>query len=475
MMGDFPWNHAEIQCHNGASIVKKAQKLKILIVEDDKHFQLSLKNILAEKYEIVLSSTSEQALNLLEKDSFGLVLLDIRLPQMNGMEFLKKIKAFDPELPVIMLTAVSKVSTVVEAVKLGAYDYLTKPMSAKELHITVERALDDADTKRKLDQRERLQIEQNKGYRLIGSSSALDKIREKIKTAGKSDATVLVHGETGTGKEVVSRLIHANSNRASQPFVAVNCGAIPKELIESEFFGYRKGAFTGAKRNEIGKFQLANHGTLLLDEIGDLSLEAQTKLLRVLEEEEFYPVGSTKLFRIDVRVIVSTNRDLRQMVEKNLFRKDLYFRLNIYSIFIPPLRDRPEDILPIANYFINQFNQKYDKSFSRIEDEAVHALKNHSWNGNIRELRNIIEHVILSHQGKVIKKKHLNFIQPISPQLISEDTFRLPDDGIDMEDLEKNLMKQALSQTNGNKAQAARLLSLSVPTFHYRLKKYDME
>lgn len=313
--------------------MKKAIRKKILFVEDDKLFQQMVNDFLEDTYEVILSESAENAFEILGKITPDLILLDIRLPEMDGIEALKRIKTSWPEIPILILTAVDGVATVVEAMKLGAYDYLTKPLVGKELLIKIDRALESLKIKRELEQRRELQLATNKEYQLIGVSAALEKVREQIQIAAASDVTVLIQGETGTGKELVAREIHARSSRASEPFVAVNCGAIPKDLIESEFFGYKKGAFTGAQRNEVGKFQLADHGTLLLDEIGELSFDAQTKLLRVLEEEEFYPVGSTELVRVDVRIIASTNKNLKHLMEQKTFREDLFFRLNVCTPF----------------------------------------------------------------------------------------------------------------------------------------------
>jgi transcriptional regulator with PAS, ATPase and Fis domain len=291
---------------------------------------------------------------------------------------------------------------------------------------------------------------------------------------GNSDATVLIEGETGTGKELVARAIHACSPRASGPFVAINCGAIPKDLMESELFGHKKGAFTSAQKDQIGKFQLAHQGTLLLDEVGEMPSDAQIKLLRVLEEQEFYPVGSSELVRVDVRIIASTNKNLKERMEQKLFRDDLFFRLNVYKIHIPPLRKRPEDIICLAEHFVKQFNLKFGKDFQEISAGAKEILLKYPWKGNVRELQNVIERVILCEEGRVVKKEHLSFIEPPSPAQWPTNPFQLPEGGIDLEEVEKNLIRQALELAKYNKTKAAKLLRLTLPTFYYRLQKYGL-
>jgi DNA-binding NtrC family response regulator len=456
--------------------MKKATRKKILLVEDDKLFQQMVKDFLVDFYEVIPSESAESALDILRKTVPDLILLDIRLPEMDGIEALKRIKTLWPDIPILMLTAVDRVATVVEAMKLGAYDYLTKPLVGKELLIRIDRALESIEIKRELERRRKLQLATNKEYRLIGASAALEKVREQIQIAAVSDVTVLIQGETGTGKELVAREIHACSSRADEPFVAVNCGAIPKDLIESEFFGYKKGAFTGAQRNEVGKFQLADRGTLLLDEISELPLDAQTKLLRVLEEEEFYPVGSTELVRVDVRIIASTNKNLKHLMEQKTFREDLFFRLNVYPISIPPLRERPEDIIPLAEYFMERFSTKFGKNFTAINPEAKEILLKYPWRGNVRELRNVIERVVISEKGTLIEKEHLSFIETLSPIELSKDSLKLPEIGLDrmLEETEKRLLLEALKLARGSKPKAAELLKISPPSFYYRLEKYGL-
>ncbi len=459
-------------------MMKKAIQKSILLVDNDEPFRRSLENSLKKKHRVWVAESAEKALNILAEKIPDLILLAIMLPKMDGIELLKHIKANCPNLPVMMITdALDQMPKIVESKQQGAFDYLTKPTIAEEIFLKIDQALESSacKIKQELDQRREWQFMINTNHRLIGSSSALEKIRKQIRVVADSGSTVLIEGETGTGKELVARAIHACNSRAGGPFVAINCGAIPKELMEAEFFGHAKGAFTGAHTARIGKFQLANHGTLLLDEIGELSPEAQTKLLRVLEEQEFYPVGGAKLIKVDVRVIASTNKNLKERVDQGGFREDLFFRLNVYSFRIPPLREHPEDILPLAEYFIERFNLKFKKNFQSISPEAQEILVRHPWRGNVRNLRNLIERVVLSDEGPVITKAHVEFIESTSPvKLQGRDAFQLPASGINFEELEKRFMLQALERAEGNKTKAANLLKLSRPTFLYRLKKHGL-
>ncbi len=454
-------------------MVREAVRHKVLVVEDDLLFRQAMSDSLSDSYQVFESGSVEAGLEILAREPVKVVLLDITLPGTDGTELLKSIAANWPEIPVIILTAIDRIPKVVECIKLGAFDYLTKPVIAEALFSSIQRAIESAEIKRELEQHRKLQLVSNREFKLVGDSPSLNRLRKQIEVVARTDSPVLIEGETGTGKELTAREIHNLSPRASLPFVAINCAAIPKELVESEFFGYKKGAFTGAQFNEIGKFQLANSGTLLLDEISELSLQAQTKILRVIEEHEFYPVGSTQLAKVDVRIIASTNQNLKEMVKKNRFREDLYFRLNVYNVVVPPLRDRVEDIPKLAEYFIQQFNLRFGKNFKGMDQEAADVLSQNYWKGNVRELRNIIERVVLSEDDELLRKEHLFFIDSATP-LEPMDLFRLSQAGLDLEELEKKLLLQALELANGNKAAAARLLRLSRPTLEYRLAKFGL-
>ncbi|HSE42747.1 MAG TPA: sigma-54 dependent transcriptional regulator, partial [Acidobacteriota bacterium] len=429
---------------------------------------------LADHYQVFDAEDASSAFQQINNSQYEVVLLDLSLPEVTGTEVLQRIRQEKKDIPVIMLTAVDRIAKVVECIKLGAFDYLTKPVIAEELIASIERAVESTEMRRELDQRRKLQLESNREYELIGQSVATATLRKQIETVARTDSPVLLLGETGTGKELTARQIHNCSPRAAGPFVAINCAALPRDLVEAEFFGHKKGSFTGAATSEIGKFQLAHGGTLLLDEIGDLPLEAQSKILRVLEEKQYYPIGSNEIVRVDVRIIASTNRNLKAAVREKAFREDLYFRLNVYTIEIPPLSDRPEDILSLAEHFLHFYNTRFSKDFAFIEPEAAERLLEHPWKGNVRELRNLIERVVLSEEGPVLKKDHLRYLDTSLGPDPSDGMFQLTPKGIDLEELEKRLILQALALANGNKAKAARLLRLSPPTLYYRLEKYGI-
>lgn len=449
------------------------KRKRILIVDDDELFARSLSVQLEKDYEIEMVTSGNSGLISIRQREHDLMLLDITLPEMDGLEVLGEVKKIRPTLPVIMLTAVEKIPTIVASIRLGAYDYVTKPIQPEELFVTISRALEASELRKEIEQTRNLQLSMNESFHIIGQSPSLEKIRKQIALAGQSDSIVLIEGESGTGKELIARQIHAQSARASRPFVAINCGALPKDLVESEFFGYRKGAFTGAGSNQIGKFQLADKGTLVLDEIGELPMEAQSKLLRVLDRQEFYTVGGTELIRVDVRIIASTNRDMKDMVQKGIFREDLYYRLNVFQISIPPLRNRRQDVVDLARHFLENYNVKFGKHFKQFSKDAMNCLINHTWSGNVRELRNIIERIVLSEDCDMIEKAHIeNLLRSALTKFSDQIGFRLPPGGIDFEDFEKKLLMQALEIANGNKTKAATLLKMTAPTFTYRLEKH---
>jgi DNA-binding NtrC family response regulator len=455
-------------------MTRNHKKPRILLVEDDPLFRHAMRDYLADHYQVIDAENAVAAFDYLNNSRYEVILLDLTLPEVGGTEVLQRIRDEGKDIPVIMLTAVDRIPKVVECIKLGAFDYLTKPVIAEELLASIERAVESSEMRRELEQRRNLQLESNRKFELIGQSVATLTLRKQIETVSRTDSPVLLLGETGTGKELTARQIHNSSPRASGPFVAINCAALPRDLVEAEFFGHKKGAFTGAATSEIGKFQLAHGGTLLLDEIGDLPLEAQSKILRVLEEKQYYPVGSSEIVRVDIRIIASTNRNLKAAVRERLFREDLYFRLNVYTIEIPPLSDRPEDVLTLAEHFLRFYNLRFAKDFAYIEPDAAERLLEHPWKGNVRELRNLIERVVLSEDGPALKKDHLRYLDTTLGPDPTDGMFQLTPKGIDLEELEKRLILQALELANGNKAKAARLLRLSPPTLYYRLEKYGI-
>jgi DNA-binding NtrC family response regulator len=453
----------------------RGTRRKVLMLEDDALFARSVRRVLDDQYDASTVVKVSEALEAVSKDPPDVILLDMMLQGESGMDLLEAMKERTAEIPVIVLTAVDRVSQVVQAMRAGATDYLTKPCSFDELILAIENAVEHSAMREEVRRRRDLQVEANRQGTILGTSGAIERVRREIATVGPTDATVLVVGETGTGKELVARAIHAASPRASGPFVAVNCGAIPGDLFEAEFFGHRKGAFTGAQSSATGKLRLAHGGTLLLDEVGELPLEAQVKFLRAIEEQEFYPVGSSELVRVDTRIVAATHRDLGEMVAAAEFREDLFFRLNVFQIDVAPLRERPEDVLVLAASFLEHFNQKFRKRVTGLSKGARKVMLDYPWKGNVRELRNVIERSVLtSEDGGEIAEDYLGLLLGRRQAAASPVGFRLPEDGIDLDEVEKSLMEQALERSGGNKSKAARLLNMSSATFYYRVEKYGL-
>ena len=384
----------------------------ILIVDDEKAIRKTLTEILSyEGYKIDDAENGEEALKKLKEKSYDVVLCDIKMPKIDGLEFLEKSKEINPDVPIIMISGHGTIETAVEAVKKGAFDYVAKPPDLNRLLITIRNALDKQSlvTETKVLKRKVSRVQE-----MIGESSALKKIKDTIDKVAPTDARVLITGENGSGKELVARWIHEKSNRASGPIIEVNCAAIPGELIESELFGHEKGSFTSAIKQRIGKFEQANGGTLFLDEIGDMSLTAQAKVLRALQESKITRVGGEKDITVDVRVIAATNKDLLKEVEEKNFRLDLYHRLSVIIIHVPSLNQRKEDIPLLAEYFLKQIAEEYGQAVKAIDANAIDALKQHNWSGNIREFRNVMERLVIL-SGKVITVEDVhNFVFPRS-------------------------------------------------------------
>jgi len=451
---------------------------KILVIDDEKLIRWTLQDVLGrEGYEVITAESGEVGLKLMEEELPDLVLLDLRLPRMDGMEVLERIKKIEPEALVIILTAHGTVESAVEAMKKGAYDYLNKPFELAETRLIIKKALETLQLKKEV---ARLRREQRERFGLddiIGVSEAMQAILEMVKRIAKSDATtVLIHGESGTGKELLAKAIHYQSSRADRPFMAINCTALPETLVESELFGHEKGAFTDAKYTKKGLLELANGGTVLLDEIGDMKPSTQAKLLRVIEEKNFKRVGGTKDIHVDVRIIATTNRDLSNQIKEGTFREDLYYRLKVFPVYIPPLRGRPEDILPLTKYFVDRYNREFRRNVTRISPEAEALLLNYSWPGNVRELRNAIERAMILGKGDEISPTDLLLEvhgQPAKGQEMAEG-IDLPPDGVSLEDVEHRLIKQALQAARGNQTRAAKLLGLSRDALRYRMKKFGL-
>lgn len=457
-------------------------QIKVLVVDDDQTLRAALFRVFSRKgLQVLTTSTAKEAEQVISTESkIDLVLLDIRLPDGSGMELLKLVKKKYMDTPVIVLTGFGSVDIAVEATKLGAYHFMTKPFNIEELSLLVDKALSHT---RLMSENVQLKNQLHSKYRfdnIIGQSESIQRVLSLVEKVADSSSTILVTGESGTGKELIAKAIHYNSPRSNNSFVPINCGAIPGELLESELFGHVKGAFTGAISNRIGRFELANQGSIFLDEIGDLSTHLQVKLLRVLQERRFEPVGSAKTMETDVRIIAATNINLADAVKEGRFREDLFYRLNVIPIVIPPLRERRADIPLLVQHFVQHYNQKRAAQIEGITEEAMEILSNYAWPGNIRELENLVERVSILKSGGVIGIEDL-------PEHFSHNTglrhaalpTNIPDDGIDfngaVDAYENQLIMNALNKTGWNRNQAAMLLRLNRTTLVEKIKKKGLK
>ncbi|MBF7084567.1 sigma-54-dependent Fis family transcriptional regulator [Desulfallas sp. Bu1-1] len=444
---------------------------KILIIDDEKHMCWALEKAMRQEGYIAISaSNGMDGLKKIKDEMPSLVILDLKMPGMDGMQVLKKAREINPRLPVIILTAHGTIDTAIEAMKMGAVDYVTKPFDLVELNIMIKQHLAVTQLQTEVNF---LRSELAKKYgNIIGQSTAIREVIQIIEQVAKTSATVLITGESGTGKEVAALSIHHNSPRCEAPFVPVNCAALPEQLLESELFGHEKGAFTGASSRKPGRFELANGGTIFLDEIAEMPPNMQAKLLRILQEKTFERVGGTETLRVDVRVIAATNRDLRQLIREGLFREDLFYRLNVVQIHLPPLRERREDIPLLVEHFIQKFGTAY--KVNSISPEAMSLLEQYDWPGNVRELQNIVERASIICRGHEIQPEHLpSEIQRIHTQKRGI-IIRFPDQGLSMEQLEKELIVKALEKSGGNQTKAAKLLGISRSAFLYRSQKHGI-
>jgi len=432
----------------------------ILVVDDEKSQREILEMILSgEGYDVTTASSGEAALKFVEKRHFDLVLTDLKMTGMSGLDLLKELTDYDKSIIVLLLTAHGSVDSAVDALRLGAFDYLQKPYDSEKLLETISRALDKLDT---------LDVE------IISASPEMDKVKKLILKVAKSNSTVLIRGESGTGKELIARSIHKNSPRSNNIFQAVNCAAINENLLESELFGHQKGSFTGAFADKKGLFEIADGGTLFLDEIGELDISLQAKLLRALQEKQIRRVGGTKEIEVDVRVVAATNRDLLKMTEDGRFREDLYYRLNVLSLEVPPLRDRASDIPLLIGYFVKKHTKNTKREIS-IEKDAEKVLLEYGYPGNVRQLESAIERAILLCEDDTITRDDL------PPEMLQQagssgsEIFKLPPGGVNFEDVEKSLITQAMERTDNNITKSARLLGLTFRTLQYRLEKYGIK
>ena len=424
--------------------MKKSTKsgYRVLVVEDDPLMQESITISLKNDFMLSCVDSGEKAVKYLKNEKYHILLIDIGLPGMDGLEFLRKVREQDENILSIMITGYNQPENVVRAMKLGAYDYLTKPISRETLLHTVEKAAEKVALQQEVEQLRTVELERNRLDYIVCESPALKDVMVMVdKLSAVPAATVLIEGETGTGKDLVARSIHYLGPRFQHPFVVVNCAAVQENLWESELFGYEKGTFTGGlDKGKPGKIELANRGTLFLDEIADTPLNQQAKLLHVIENREFYRVGGTEKIQVDMQVLAATNRNLEAAVADGLFRQDLFYRLNVARITIPPLRERKEDILPLTKLFVNEFNRKFQRSFTKIPERTKKLLWEYKWPGNVRELRNVIERAILTHDEEVLQSEFLDFVTIKSTdKKVSAENFEFPADGINIEELEKRL------------------------------------
>ncbi|WP_224984339.1 sigma-54-dependent transcriptional regulator [Geomonas agri] len=451
------------------------RRAKIMVVDDEHLIRWSLEqNLKKQGYEVCTAGTGEDALRIARDEQPELVLLDYHLPGINGLEVLQRLKEIDEEILVIMVTAQGGLETAVNTMRHGAYDYINKPFNLDEMALVVRKALETSELRREVVQ---LRSEHKKQGppKILGSSKHMKNVLEMMAKVAKSDATtVLVQGESGTGKELVAKYIHYESARADKPFVAINCAAVPSTLLESELFGHEKGAFTDAKTSKKGLFELADGGTVFLDEIGDMEIGMQAKLLRFLEDRTLRRIGSAKVTPVDVRIISATNKDLLKAIEEKTFRNDLYYRLQVIPIFLPALRERKEDILVLANHFIELFSKEFGKPTKGISSMAEKLLVEYNWPGNIRELKNVIERAIIlgNDENLLLENLPLEIVAKASQVTVPLTTFKLPPEGIDIEEVERELIKQSLEITDWNQSKAAKKLNLGIDAFRYRMKKF---
>jgi two-component system response regulator PilR (NtrC family) len=455
---------------------------KILVVDDEQSLREVLSIMLKRTgYAVTSVADGEEAIELLNRDIFDLVITDLRMPKIDGLEVLRAAKSASPETVVLIITAFASADSAVEAMKQGAYDYLTKPFQVDEVQLIIRNALE----KRRLTTEnillKREMASQSSFAQLVGQSDAMQKVFDIVRKVADSKSNVLICGESGTGKELVARAIHYNSSRNPMPFVAVNCSAVPETLLESELFGHMKGSFTGAISNKAGLFEVANGGTIFLDEIGDTTPTIQVKLLRVIQEREFRRVGGNQDVKVDVRIVAATNKDLEKAVADGSFREDLYYRLDVIPIRLPPLRMRSGDIPLLVNHFLERFSKESGKPQPVLSSEAMHVLLAHEWRGNVRELENLIERVVAFSTGGTVTDADVQgwLHRSVVPQPQQGAPLELTDDGVDLEGLvngiEKELLLKALERSKWVKKKAARLLRLNTRSFRYRLEKYAIK
>jgi two-component system NtrC family response regulator len=448
--------------------------IRLLIVEDEPGLRQVLQIQLEHEGYLARSvSSAEEALPILEKLPHDLVITDLNLPGASGIELLKRVRAIDPQIAVIVMTAYATVETAVQAMKEGAYDYITKPIHPYELQALIERAVDHHRLREQVEIL-RTCLDRKYGFEeVVGSSQSLLECLDIAARTASTDATVLVYGETGTGKELVAKAIHFLSSRRDAPFITINCGAIPRELLESELFGHVKGSFTGALAHKKGKVEMADGGTILLDEIGEMPLELQVRILRLIQEREIEKVGGMAPTRVNVRIIAATHRDLSAMVKQGAFREDLYYRLLVVPIHLPPLRDRQGDVAELAQHFFLKFRAKYDRGELALPPEVMARLERYDWPGNVRQLENAIERIVLLSKGAAVSLQDLPDFLKAAPQVPM--AVPLPDSSMGIQAVEKELILRTLKDCRGNQTRAAQILKMTRRALGYRLKRYGLQ
>jgi two-component system, NtrC family, response regulator HydG len=447
-----------------------ATKSSILIVDDDHAHRIMLRTLIAGwGYSVDEADDGSTAIDMVREGPYDLILMDIRMIKVSGLDALLKIRTINPAIPIIIMTAYSSVESAVEALKNGAYDYLTKPLDFDELKIAISRSMDHT----RLKEENRL-LKENLGRfdrgDIIGRSTVMVTLLETVAQVATSEATILITGESGTGKEVIAGAIHSNSSRSRSPFIKLNCAAITETLLESELFGHEKGSFTGAYRRKEGRFRQAHGGTLFLDEVSEMSLAMQAKLLRVLQEKEFNRVGGEEIIRVDVRLIAATNKDLAKEIETKRFREDLYYRLNVVMLKVPPLRDRREDIPLLAQHFLSAFSEKYQKAIKGFTPKAMDRLIRYNWPGNVRELINAVERGVILSRADYMDDTDMPFFSDVGKEAKGVDI--QPD--ITLDEMERTMILKTLESASGNKSEAARRLAITRRTLHKKLKKYGV-
>ncbi|MFC1500587.1 sigma-54-dependent transcriptional regulator [Candidatus Zixiibacteriota bacterium] len=457
---------------------------RVLVLDDEENIRFFFTEALKkEGYDVRTVGKGDRALELFSDEDFDVAVVDLKLPDADGMEIMKTFRAQKPAVPVIIITAHGNKQIAHQALSEGAYDYFSKPFDLEDMRVVIRRAAENA---RLLQEVEILRQQMEEGRkadapRLIGDSAAMDVVKDTIATVAESDVTCLILGESGTGKELVAELIHQKSNRADGPFVTLNCAAIPDTLIETEMFGYEKGAFTGAVQQTSGKFEQADGGTLFLDEIGDMTPMVQTKLLRVIETGEFHRVGGASSVRVNVRLLAATNKDLKKAIEEGNFREDLFYRINVVSLPLPPLRQRPEDIPVLVTWFLAQFNEKYNKSITGVDEEVMARLLEYSWPGNVRELQNVLQRVVVLERNDSVTFSSVPEMIGGSPSTATLSLDELA--GQSLSDalkqvrsrFERVLIEEALERSGGNKSEAARILKISRVNLHQKINEYEIE